>query len=94
MSKLTVIGALLSFGLIHCGASGQIQSTLGPGVAVSECIIAQVSQCETENTPWPACVAETAVSCGTDAVTIANIWGYHVKAETAEGFTPKYLAKP
>lgn len=64
-------------------------AVISPTIDTVVCIIANVAKDVEANETWEQATADTITACGTDAVTIATVWGSHVHAEAVEGFVPK-----
>jgi hypothetical protein len=62
---------------------------VAPTIDTVTCILDHVAKDVAAGQQWAAVVADTIAACGTDAATIATVWGSHVHAEVVEGFSPK-----
>lgn len=78
---------------IACQACPPPNNTVvAPTIATAVCILTTVSADVAAKEPWGTVVADTIAKCGTDAGTIATVWGAHEKALVQQGFVPPPIA--
>lgn len=85
-----LVGLVVVAGCQSCTApSGAV---VAPSIATAVCILTTVSADVAAREPWGTVVADTIAKCGTDAGTIALVWGAHEKALVQQGFVPPPIA--